>query len=333
MPVIAINIDQRLYQAALEAVTSGNYNDLQQFFLVAAENQLTLEASIRSGAPNHASPDPDAPPTPESSVPATVRTIRIAEAGLPQPRRLADLNTVLWGQVNRLLPIAAGVRVLAHLSTEREAVPVSIWHDAATDAALVLRTHLRILDQAAGRRHGNLWATAFPDDTPASAQRYVSQFLGFPKTGLSDGGAAFLGFVDFDSEEGAARLTTSGAEWAAFQNPVFDDSATSEHTFTPVETTFYLSHLERYRPGELLLLRRIARQVEKGLSRVQLDEALIADYPGWTKYVETMRAGALGRLSDLGLLERTRRGTTVDYALTNLATEVGLLQLNQEVVA
>jgi hypothetical protein len=39
-----------------------------------------------------------------------------------------------------------------------------------------------------------------------------------------------------------------------------------------------------------------------------------------------MRAGALGRLSDLGLLERTRRGLTVDYALTPLAAEVGLVR-------
>ena len=49
------------------------------------------------------------------------------------------------------------------------------------------------------------------------------------------------------------------------------------------------------------LLRRIAALVEQGRSRTQLDEALAAEHPQWKKYIATMRAGALGRLSDLGL--------------------------------
>jgi len=43
------------------------------------------------------------------------------------------------------------------------------------------------------------------------------------------------------------------------------------------------------------------------------------------KIVSTMRAGAIGRLHDLGLLARTREGTAVSYSLSPRAKEVGLV--------
>jgi hypothetical protein len=249
-----------------------------------------------------------------------------AATTLPEPVRVDDEAAVLWGQINRILPIAVGVRVLVHLSADTaNGVPVDAWHETATVVAVALRSHLRQLDEEAGRRHGSLWSTAFPDDTPASVHRYVNQFLGFPKGGLSDGGAAFLGFVAFDQNDTLAKVTTAGVEWAAFTNPLFDDGGSPTRTFSVEETAFFINHLRQYRPAELELLRQIAALVAKGRSRTQLDEALAAEHPQWKKYIATMRAGALGRLSDLGLLERTRRGLTVDYALTPLAAKVGLL--------
>jgi hypothetical protein len=219
-----------------------------------------------------------------------------------------------------------GVRVLAHLSVEREnGVPVEEWHETATAVATTLRARLREFDEAAGRRHGSLWSTAFPDNTPASAHRYVNQFLGIPKGGVADGGAAFLGFVAFDGADTSAMLTTAGAEWAALTNPIFDGDGSPASTFSTEETTYFIDHLKTHRPAELRLLQRIAVLVDEGGSRTQLDEALAADYPAWQKYIATMRAGALGRLSELGLLERTRHGLKVDYALTPLAAAVGLI--------
>jgi hypothetical protein len=340
MPVIAINIDQSLYTAVERALAGGDYSDLQQFFVVAARNQLALEASAglepavagpsRSAALASTTPVPKGEPSTPAldGLRAMLAAVPVAPAAeFPEPVRLNDEAAVLWGQINRVLPIAVGVRVLAHLSADAaNGVPIEEWHEAATGVAVALRSHLRQLDEAAGRRHGSLWSTAFPDDTPASAHRYVNQFLGFPKNGLSDGGAGFLEFIAFDRGETVATLTTAGAEWAAFTNPLFDDGDSPTRTFSVEETAFFINHLERYRPAELELLKRVAALVEQGRSRTQLDEALATEYPKWKKYIATMRAGALGRLSDLGLLVRTRRGLTVDYALTPLAAEVGVLR-------
>lgn len=329
MPILALNIDPILYTAVERALAGGNYSDLQQFLIVAVRNQLALEASaeLEQHAPTNGAANDAAAAAVAEGLPAMLTAVPAAAVGvLPEPARRDDKSAVLWGQINRVLPIAVGVRVLAHLSTDAaNGVPVGEWHETATGVAVALRSHLRQLDEAAGRRHGSLWSTAFPDDTPASAHRYVNQFLGFSKGGLSDGGAAFLGFIAFDRGDTVARLTTAGAEWAAFTNPLFDDGGSPARTFSVEETAFFINHLRRYRPAELELLREVAALVKKGRSRTQLDEALAAEHPQWKKYIATMRAGALGRLSDLGLLERTRRGLTVDYALTPLAAKVGLL--------
>ena len=329
MPVVAANLDQNLYTAVEEALSRGNYSDLQQFLVVALRNQLALEASV--GAPLAAASAPDVPnssaPAAAQGLSARLAAIPIAVAAeLPEPPHLNDESVVLWGQVNRLLPIAAGIRVLAHLSAEHgEEVSVAEWHEVATDAAVALRSHLRRLDEEAGRRHGSLWATAFPEATEASAHRYANQFLGFPKNGVPDGGAAFLGFVTFDGHDDV-RLTSAGAEWASLPNPIFDGGDwVPTRTFSVEETEFFINHLKDYRRAELAFLQRVAALVAQGRTRTQLDEALAREYPEWQKYIETMRAGALGRMSDLGLLGRTRRGLTVDYALTPLAREVGLL--------
>lgn len=337
MAVIAINIDPTLYTAIEQSVASGKYSDVEQFFTVAARNQLALEKSAGHAptALSAALPSAEDAISQDGSAPATGVTdavhalLRAVPASstepLREPETLDDESLVLWGQVNRVLPIAVGVRVLANLAASRETgVPVEEWHNSATAAAVALRPYLRELDDASGRRHGSLWSTALPDETPASANRYASQFLGFPRDGTPEGGAAFLGFVTFDSDGTVAQLTTAGAEWAAFPNPIFDGEETPARTFSIDEAAFFLDHLRAHRPAEFQFLQRVSALVEQGGSRTQLDEALAREYPQWEKYIGTMRAGALGRISDLGLLERTRRGLTVDYALTPLAAELGL---------
>src|SRR5438132_14123940 len=100
MPVIAINIDQSLYTAVEQTLATGNYSDLQQFFVVAVRNQLALEESaglaqparppFRSAAAGSPSSAPagvpsvsaaGGPPAMLTAVPAP------AAAALPEPIR------------------------------------------------------------------------------------------------------------------------------------------------------------------------------------------------------------------------------------------------------
>src|SRR5713101_4256975 len=202
--LIKLRIDAKLYNRIADAVRSGEYASPQHFFEVAGWNQLVLEESTDGDAAISAGDDSKDGGRQESGgrgrrdrasaeeLSSTGKAMRVSENGwrpmvrrvelrsetFSEPELMIDANVALWGQINRILPIAAGVRVLAHLSADRESgVPVSEWHAEATRVATELRVQLAEWDGLTRRPHGMKWATAFPQDEPASAHRYVSQFL------------------------------------------------------------------------------------------------------------------------------------------------------------
>lgn len=332
--LLAIELAPKPYEDIKRTVAAGRYESVRQFVEVAVSNQLALEekgaAAVRSslivvGAGRTSAPG-RAMPLSELGAPgddwhSMLQRIELRDTeSLASRDVLAGRDDVLWGQTNRLLPVAAGVRVLAHLVAAEGEVTKKRWHETATLTARLLRHQLDEWDRSAGRKRGELWATALPDGSDASAQRYRSQFLGDPgENGSGLGGAAFLGLVTFDGAEDTAsvRLSSGGAGWVSLPNPVFD-SESPTRTFSPDEAMFFLDHLRTFRPEEYRFLATVASLVAKGQSRTKIDESLLQIYPSWSKFIGTMRSGAIGRLSDLGLLARSRRGLAVDYRLTDL---------------
>jgi hypothetical protein len=351
LAVVAVNIDPELYARIAEQVREGRYLDLAQFLDLAARNQLALEANPQAALPLA---NADAEQLVDEVAERRIGPSELAGRGsrrrdsvarragewrsfltrveLPSERFAAPdvdpaIDHVLWGQTNRLLPVAVGVRVLANLLGEADEFPVTTWHEQATAVATALRDDLRRWDERADRAHGTRWATAFPERKESSAQRYINQFLGTPaRDGRSDGGAAFLGLVTISGsgDKACVTLTSNGAFWASLPNPIFDGDGEPESTFSEEEVRFFLRHLREFRVGEYRFLNTMAALVAEGLSREEQNEAIARAYPGWQSVASTMRAGAIGRLGDLGLLERTRHGLKVEYRLSPLATSLGL---------
>ena len=336
MVVVAVDLEPKLFDKIASTVSGSGYSSVQQFLVAAAWNQLTLDRTVPTASdtgpttmPRHAQ-GVEASVTLSGSWRSRVERIDPGALGtLPLPDRLEDPAALLWGQTNRVLPIAVGIRVLANLLAERGASSIRLdeWHPEAASVAQAMRPELRAWDAAAGRKRGELWETAFPKADSGSAERFMAQFLGSPRRdGTSEGGAIFLGFAAFpEGRTSEITLTTSGAHWASFENPIFDGDAPTA-TFSAEETMFFLDHLRKYRPGELSFLATVAALVRQGKSRSELDDELPALFPQWANHVPTMRAGAIGRLSDLGLLGRERQGLTVEYHLTALADQAGLVE-------
>lgn len=327
MVVVAIDLDPKLFDQITSVVSGSGYSNVQQFLVAAAWNQLMLDGTAAATKPSR-TPVSETNPTLDGSWQRRVERIDGDALGtLPKPDRFDDPDALLWGQTNRVLPIAVGIRVLAHLLIERNAssVPLSEWHAEAAKVAQMARPQLGAWDAAAGRKRGELWETAFPKAETGSAERFMAQFLGSPRRdGTSEGGAIFLGFAAFpEGRTTDVTLTTSGATWASFENPIFDGDAPTA-TFSAKETEFFLDHLRRHRPGEWSFLASVADLVRQGKSRTELNEELPALFPNWADHIPTMRAGAIGRLSDLGLLRRERQGLTVEYHVTALANQVEL---------
>lgn len=351
MAIIAINIDPQLYESVAVRVRDGKYLDLDQFFDVAARNQIALEATphallpsrerraeqlvdeaagqaiSRGMPPRGGTGAAEAAPRQVDEWRSLLRRVDLPSGRFVAPESDPAKDHLLWGQTNRLLPVAVGVRVLANLLGEADDLPVGSWHEQATFVATTLRDELRRWDERADRAHGTRWATAFPESKESSAQRYINQFLGTPaRDGRSDGGAVFLGLVVISGAGDRARasLTSAGATWASLPNPIFDGAGEPESTFSEEEVRFFLEHLRECRVGEYRFLNTVAALVAEGLSREEQNEAIARAYPGRESVASTMRAGAIGRLGDLGLLERSRHGLNVEYRLSPLAAVLGL---------
>jgi hypothetical protein len=337
--LLVVDIKPDVYQAAQAAIATGRYEGFDQFIEIAMRNQLALERSHAGGPSSLRDQHRDftgenLPPRPAGGNGPTAsaedwrgavhRVAGGSIAPLAHPLHLDFKSSFLWGQVNRLLPVVAGIRVLANLlQAEHEpAIPLSTWHRVASEVAVQVGAYLARLDDLAGRKRGELWATAFPSDDRSSKRRYMQQFLGNPARSVL-GGAEALQFVEIDDSAGDAQvgLTTQGLELAALNNPIFD-GPTPEARFSVLEARFYLEHLRQWLPAEYEFNRHIALLVHEGRTREDLDVDLAKLYPAWEAFISTMRAGVMGRLFDLGLLNRVRSGQRVDYSLTDIAYDL-----------
>lgn len=330
--LLVIEIKPELQQEA-EALVPERYEDLDTLVNVALRNQLALERERHGRGTRE--PQRSAPPSPAS--PGTGGTDdwrallkRVAEDAV-QPMGQTPTNdsarAILWGQVNRVLPIAAGLRVLAHSVQEEgsESIRLAAWHSRAAEVAIQLAEYVEVLDTNAGRVRGELWATGLPTADRSSVRRYTTQFLGGREGDSMPGAAELLGLIVAGGQGNARQvgLTAAGVQFSTLTNPVFDERRPLR-SFDVMETRWYLEHIERHLPRELELMRDAADLIHRGVTRTELDHGLAERWPALASVATTMRAGVVGRLHDLGLLQRTRAGTSVSYALTDLAYDLRL---------
>lgn len=325
------DIRPELHRRAQELVPE-RYESLDELLNVALENQLVLEQGRGASQPR---PDPSLATNDDDSPKQTEWAENWDLAQSVEPEGLEAVRPpdakrwtlpVLWGQVNRLLPIVAGTRVLGNMLHERDSDRISLtdWQDQATQVATALHAYLTVLDQESDRRRGDLWATGFPRDDRGSGRRYANQFLGRGSF-KAPGAAEQLGFVSIKQDGVAAvGITEAGIELSQLINPLLDRREASE-TISLQEAQCYLNLLDRQLPDERRFMTTVAELINETGSRAALEAAIEDRHPQWRKYAGTLRAGAIGRLHDLGCLARTRKGTAVTYSLSPRAKEINLV--------
>ena len=121
-------------------------------------------------------------------------------------------------------------------------------------------------------------------------------------------------------------LTESGKHFAIFENPVLDKHQASP-IFTADEVEFLVKHVCEKLPQEARHMGIILDNLlNGGKGRNDLNSSLEGFYrsfqpPGktWTKeMINLMRAGAMSRMWELGMIEKTRSGLVVTYKATDL---------------
>jgi hypothetical protein len=198
----------------------------------------------------------------------------------------------------------------------------------ASEAALMLGEFLENWDERLGNKRGFRLSTGLPSphkDRLSSMSRYRNQFVGYLKqNGAMEGMASAIRWVAIrERSDGRIEigLTKKGLEFCRLQNPIID---LEEHdgTLSKEESHFYVGHVLEELPREREFMFRILRSVKNGAdTSLSLGEEIRKE--GMSDAVlSTITYGGLGRLSELGMLNKSMEGLSVHYSLSEFGREV-----------
>lgn len=228
----------------------------------------------------------------------------------------------IFGQYNKFLPVKANCRLIANLLHESPS-GVTLQHvmEAIQHHMPRLREWLTEYDIQHALERESALATAFPSKDTKSLLRYMNQFvLSVNKSGAASGFPVAFGLLNGLDPKGARiSLTEVGLHFALLQNPVLDSPQQPRQRLSGEERGFLLDHIRIFVPREHAAYTSVIQAIQGGANNPEaLDAALrpfvtdgISD-----PYLSTQRAGAISRMTDLGLISRERQGIRVTYVVT-----------------
>lgn len=248
---------------------------------------------------------------------------------------MVNSNIPLWGQYNRLLPVKVTLRLLANtLKNEKmQYVVLKQFREKGSEVARDLGLLLRERDRRARKSRGERTFIGFPvrEDEYKSKERFKNHFVGYADTkGCPKGALSELKMASITTIKGEKLLgiTEPGLTFAIMENPVLDDGEAGK-PFSEEEATFYLQHVWRNLPGEREAVSFLLQSIKNGITR---PGDLTASMQGFSKQIgeswnkavaNTMRAGLVSRLQELGLLEREKVGARgIAYNLSSLGIKL-----------
>lgn len=332
---MVVDLPEYLIDRARKLIGSERYRDLSSFIAASMENQLTLEERARGPEAlflRETQKEPEAVSTPTISLPLALEFPSDGVPTLPYRSRPSEraAHKWPWGQINKLLPVKFAVRLLARqVTTIEPVVPLDDFKEEAAHKARTLGLWLARNDAKYNRRWGERLSAGFPigkgKKERASLNRYASQFIGSRRK-KDDAlfGALFelqFGSAGVEGTKLSVGLTEGGMEFARLRNPVLDDHDLSS-ALSDKEAEFYLEHIRARVPGETDAFTLILGLLADGVTRREELNDHIKDRVGlpWSgKVVNTQRAGAMARMYDLGLIDKTKDGLQVQYHLTDRA--------------
>lgn len=339
-------------------ISNKQYESVAQFISVAVENQLYLEntnTNDRLQFPPqkkvlkekkhdiniYPQDNIDIYISIENSHPEVVDVPKIDNVlSFPNYTKIEDCW--LWGQINRIFPIKLGLRILLS-KLERNS-----WIDLEKfkkDAALIASKYRQMIDNSDKYEDFNAREIAaglplyFRNDidnlkVENSMNRYKNQFLAYVRTTDEklDGALNQLRFTNIkkeingNEEKHLIGITDSGLKFAKLFNPIIDKQELSV-TLSDEERDFYINHIKENHKGEYRATIWLLEKLKNGVStRDEINSELQKDYNSkWSfkdQVVNTQRAGLMARMSELGLIDKKKKGINVQYLISKYGQEV-----------
>jgi hypothetical protein len=240
-----------------------------------------------------------------------------------------SIDRWIFGQHNKLLPLKASIRALANVSLDqRGGVPLVKAAGEIALASEILGTYLRRIDQDLGLVREESLSTAFPSaatDINKSRLRFSNQFVGaLNKRGQLRGFPIDLKLVNYrNPKDPKLLLTDAGWAFAGLTNPILDRPTDTGEKLSEEERAFLIQHIRDNVPVEDFAIRAVLAALQAGARNPDdLDSALgqhipeRSEEPFSAAFLSTQRAGAISRMTDLGLVVRERQGLRVLYVVS-----------------
>lgn len=357
--IVCIEITLKTKDELDRLLAIGGYRDYSEAVSIAVANQVLLHREKESAGSVVLGQQMAAPPTEvERQKPLVANVveglppafslsgiIKRTTNGAPLPNdsfvngQEIPLDRWIFGQHNKLLPVKASCRALARmlsLESTSGGVPLSkAAADIASDA-VKLGDYLRMLESRSTLTRDESISVAFPySDSPngdKSRLRYANQFVASLTThGKLSGLLVDLKLINQDhSKNRRLLLTDQGWQFALLSNPILDSGsyAARQEKFSGEEVELLVEHIRLHVPTEDFAYRAVLNAIFSGANTPdQLDEALgryvseRQEKPFTKAFVTTQRAGVISRMSDLGLVQRSRDGVKVTYVVSGRGSE------------
>jgi hypothetical protein len=355
MPIIAVDVNEDLYDRMVDLVSKRKYRDLSQLLDVAIRNHLALEDRLSSEGLRHITLEAQSANTRKPTAGKSQRS----RSQVTAPNKVSSAGSggsdVEWNRVttkfrfeteeqkgpptceaivrpsdeqmyslvNRLFPIKLVARWLDVQATVTGHWP--LFEDASTlvgkDAALV-GSLLASADALMQRSRDDCFATALPRlDKPESEDRFCTQFIGRLMQTSSVYPGAIIQFALAESKNGQLVLTNKGRALSRLPNPVIDETgALSTMLLTEDERSLFVDQVRSFMPREAADFKVILEAVQTGFNT---PSDLLQHLEGKFGGRETPAAfrshisGVISRLIESGLLHRIWKGRYVSYDLND----------------
>jgi hypothetical protein len=240
------------------------------------------------------------------------------------------LDRWIFGQYNKILPAKANCRALASLlQGDPKGVPLKETAFRIAEEAAILGNFLVHRDELTGMGRDDAFSTAFPSTVVNGEKgrlRYANHFVASVNThGQVSGLLIDLKLINHTGGKNPRLLLTEvGWRFAIMRNPIIDNiQEQSKQKFSVEETGFLLDHIACSVPAEDFAYRAILEAISAGKDTPDKIDADLQKYiPNNTNrslsksFLSSQRSGAISRMVDLGLVERTREGVKVSYVIT-----------------
>jgi len=251
-----------------------------------------------------------------------------------------DQNTIIWGQINRFLPIKISLLIAAQeiekSGDEYNLVGMKDLLSSVKSSARYIGEFLKGFDDEYNRKGPDKLSVGFATGNglklDKGLERFTSHFvLRYRKTDKAvEGALVKLGFLRVYNMNGSGfkvGMTESGVNFLNLSNPVIDLLNAGDEVFynpnkilSEEEKSFIIKTIAELIPIDFEAMKKVLNLIDSGANtQKQIQKGLQGnkDFGGSESMIDTNKNGIIARLAALELIGRNKQSLNVEYYLTD----------------